>query len=617
MISKNRKSGPWLLALFGLLVLPAVCLAADSEEGLVGYWKFDEGQGNICKDSSGHGNHGKIFGNPTWEKGNYALDAFGTPIMGKDAAGGALKFDGVDDYVNCGRGASLDIAGPLTLEVWIHPLAKPSAEPGIAGKHLDIYALTYYRPTNSFWYISSGGNKCGASINVGEWSHLAGVFDGEMMRLYLNGKAVGLRKSNFKSVNRGKDFLIGCLAFDPDTKDLSDPEIPHFNGLIDELKVYNRALTEKEIVLQYNAQAHEKSRTRLDPAWFDDLKVASYYYSDLNKLVVEMDYRGLLPLPPEAAIDVLLLRDGETAKPQRRKSIKDLSKNGMIETSFSLEDLPEGDYIAQAILKKGNVSGATAKTAFVHPQSPVSVVSPREKIAPALPPKRELTPYTMELCDGGAFRIKFMGKDYLIESAYSYPHGGENKLGASAEPNKTAEKSWTVETNKIADGQFSVSAHGSFYSIERTIEKQPSRIYIKDTIKNISSQDIGIILRNEFDGRGKSITESYLGGWKEKGRRIDSFSPTVFLSDKKVGLGIVPLDDIYTVQSSLYYEKGFAGIADNEFALAKGASYTLEWAVYPNDTGDYYDFINTVRHDEDCPTSGKMGICAKGGVGVL
>ena len=79
--------------------------------GLVGYWSFDEGSGQNVYDAAGYGNDGTLASStdssdedPTWETGK---------------VGGALEFDGVDDYVKIPDSSSLDIAEVITIEVWI------------------------------------------------------------------------------------------------------------------------------------------------------------------------------------------------------------------------------------------------------------------------------------------------------------------------------------------------------------------------------------------------------------------------------------------------------------------------------------------------------------------
>ena len=73
---------------------------------LVGWWKFDETEGSNAGDSSTNNNISRLVGNPQWQ-----------PSAGK--VGGALEFDGFDDYVDCGNDSSLDIAEQITVATWV------------------------------------------------------------------------------------------------------------------------------------------------------------------------------------------------------------------------------------------------------------------------------------------------------------------------------------------------------------------------------------------------------------------------------------------------------------------------------------------------------------------
>ena len=102
------KFGVWVVIGFSILagVNRGFCAANDGKEkGLVGYWKFDEsswnGTKNEVKDISGHGNHGNAT------------------IVADGKSGRAGTFDGDGDYLDCGNGESLNIIGPITIELWI------------------------------------------------------------------------------------------------------------------------------------------------------------------------------------------------------------------------------------------------------------------------------------------------------------------------------------------------------------------------------------------------------------------------------------------------------------------------------------------------------------------
>lgn len=115
----------------------------QSETGLVLHYTFDEGNGSLVSDSSGHGNDGRLHG----------------PEFVKVENGYALRFDGVDDYVDCGAGESLDITDAISVEAWLFPEQVPAREMRILGKEMASYALSYYYDGGRIgWYVSNGGN---------------------------------------------------------------------------------------------------------------------------------------------------------------------------------------------------------------------------------------------------------------------------------------------------------------------------------------------------------------------------------------------------------------------------------------------------------------------------
>jgi len=97
-----------LIAIAVLAVMPAG-VQAQSDDGLVAEWHFDEGYGSVLKDSSGNGNDGTIYG-ATWVDGKF---------------GKALSFDGVDDYVDCGNDRIFDFGtNTFTIETWVKTIDK-------------------------------------------------------------------------------------------------------------------------------------------------------------------------------------------------------------------------------------------------------------------------------------------------------------------------------------------------------------------------------------------------------------------------------------------------------------------------------------------------------------
>ena len=163
-----------------LILLLAVAAPAHAGKGLVADYAFRSSGGGdtTLRDESGRENHGAIHG-ATWRRGEKAF---------------RLVFDGENDYVDCGAGASLDLRKAATVEVWVKPETDPLVEVGIAGKHFSNYALTLYRGAY-WWYISSGSNQVKSAARIGAWQHVVGTFDGQDMKLYVDGKLATARKS--------------------------------------------------------------------------------------------------------------------------------------------------------------------------------------------------------------------------------------------------------------------------------------------------------------------------------------------------------------------------------------------------------------------------------------
>ncbi len=206
---------------------PARVIPTPAAPVLVGHWKLD----NNVQDSSGNGNHGTLAGGPTY-------DAAGR-------IGAALYLDGVDDYVNCGNGASLNITDAVTLSVWVNPRDAGNAQHNdFVGKGDTSYAIKH-NSTNVLqffiydgtWY-SVNGPVLTADFNS-NWHHVAGTYDGTQLKLYVDGKLINgtLRKgviaSSTYNVNIGRN---------------SQNTDRLYNGQIDEVRIYRGALPKSEIV---------------------------------------------------------------------------------------------------------------------------------------------------------------------------------------------------------------------------------------------------------------------------------------------------------------------------------------------------------------------------------
>jgi hypothetical protein len=212
-----------------------------NETGLVGYWNFDEGAGTIAHDSSGNNNDGTIYG-ATWTSGKI---------------GNALQFDGIDDSVRIPDSASLNIAGDkISITAWVKRLGSGTRNGIIVMKQAPPGAWdASYGVVISEGVINTG--KIGLSLDTGwgwtdhwsnsvlnsnEWYHFCGTYDGSKVKIYLNGILDAEYDVTGNIVPKSGPLSIGH-------EDAWDPE--YFNGLIDEVKVYNRSLSAEEVWAEY------------------------------------------------------------------------------------------------------------------------------------------------------------------------------------------------------------------------------------------------------------------------------------------------------------------------------------------------------------------------------
>ena len=561
-----------------IVIATAMATHVDgAEKGLAAHYAFDEGKGKVLHDGSGNKNHGKIHG-AKWVK------------CGR---GYALEFDGVDDYVDCGKGPSLDMTDAVTLEVWVRPQGVPQGEPGIVGKFFESFALTSCQG-HCYWYISSGGNKCfvPTALVPGSWYHIVGTFDGTAMSVYVNGDLIESHASKFPTINSGKNFLIGCIIGDPDAGDPAYRATAHFAGTIDEVRVHSRALSTQEVQRSYKEGARNKD---IDTTWFDRIRLTPYFYFSKGSVLVEADLAGFLPLPEDAKVEIELAKAG-AKQPIRRQGFEKIPETKRLEATFAIANLPRGNYRIEARLITPDGVQSKEATVFHYPPPPVSVPSPADKVLAPLPRPPSPVAYEFELAKGGGFAVTVRGERYTVESRCSYSYGGDNTLLASG--HSQGEPAWRVKTDKADASTCKVAAEGKFYSIQRTVKLHPTRISVKDTITNNTPAAVGIIVRNQLRAPAGGVDDCFIGGHKVSGTRVCRLNPTVFLRKEGVGIGLVALDDVYIVQAKGRGDKREAAIFTDAFALDKNASYTIEWAVYLNGSGDYYDFINEIRNEE-------------------
>ena len=217
-----------------VIVLAAFCVSgwAEDQKGLVAHWNFDDGKGDVLHDRSGNNNHGKIHG-AKWVK------------SGK---GYALKFDGVDDWVEVPSSKSLNsIRRKGSIEFWY----KISADAGFPGiltikskgvSWPDMRLAVFVRRDNIvFGYVADGKKYTSASgpVTRDEWAYFVLTWDGSRCKAYANGVLTGESSCPYGPDVTGLPLWIGR------TQGITKPAF--FKGELDGLVIHDHVLDEPTV----------------------------------------------------------------------------------------------------------------------------------------------------------------------------------------------------------------------------------------------------------------------------------------------------------------------------------------------------------------------------------
>jgi hypothetical protein len=205
--------------------------SAPAATGLVAAYGFDEGSGTATADASGNGNSGALAGGVSWTTSGHT--------------GSALAFDGVDALVTVADARSLELAGPLTLEAWVRPATVNASYRTVVlkersgGLSYALYADTSAGGPSGHVYVEGSEPRARAAIPLAAntWTHLAMTYDLTTIRLYVNGSfAASTATTGSVTTSTGPLRIGGNTVWGED-----------FGGVIDDVRVYNRALSAVEI----------------------------------------------------------------------------------------------------------------------------------------------------------------------------------------------------------------------------------------------------------------------------------------------------------------------------------------------------------------------------------
>jgi hypothetical protein len=207
---------------------------------LVGLWKFNETAGNYAWDSSGHDNRGKLRNGPVW-------------------MGDALYFDGIDDWIEVNDSNSLQMTNQITISVWVYMeqysthyqevVIKPYEQ--VADPYelytIDIspygtfprFIITDGIPNGDFGYAMNSNY----TLSLNHWYQIVGTYDGSIVKLYVNGVLINSNPATLSIGNNSRPVCIGSRL-----------GTYNFKGLVDDVRIYNRALTANETIDLYNEE---------------------------------------------------------------------------------------------------------------------------------------------------------------------------------------------------------------------------------------------------------------------------------------------------------------------------------------------------------------------------
>lgn len=217
--------------------------SSSAIDGLVGAWLFNEGSGNTAIDSSGNKHDGEFVGNATLEtNGKY---------------GSALSCDGTEAYVMVPDHEDLEFDGDFSIACWIQNEQPPSSassfvtkgydKPGDAGGNAKPWYLVYFltegtvdmflRDTNDTNSRAQGTTP----VNDGEWHHIVAMKAGNQVKVYIDGEEDASADAVDATYGENDQPLVFMVHHHR-----------WINGLLDEVVIFDKALSEGEIDLIMN-----------------------------------------------------------------------------------------------------------------------------------------------------------------------------------------------------------------------------------------------------------------------------------------------------------------------------------------------------------------------------
>ncbi len=207
----------------------------DVTSGLVGEWKFDEDIGTtstLTYDATGNGDDGTLVSSPTRATSTCKI-------------ANCLVFNG-SNYVSIPNSTTLELRNAISIAAWVNPaISTTSTQLAIAGKSSEaILALSYGQSRFTVWAGAGGYSQAmgGTVLPANMWYHIVGTFDGSQIKIYENGVLKNTTSYSASIADTTNAPYIGTAG-----------GYQFFSGPIDDVRIYNRALSAYEVGQLYNS----------------------------------------------------------------------------------------------------------------------------------------------------------------------------------------------------------------------------------------------------------------------------------------------------------------------------------------------------------------------------
>ncbi len=231
-----------VISLILMAIFSEAVYAGSVTNGMVAYWQFN----GSAVDQSGTSNDGTLMGDATYVSTTPSLDQ-------------SLYLDGDEDYIRVSDSDSLDFTTAFSATMWINPDSVSSTWQVLFSKWLwDGGSERNYcmRLTSDDIYvqINETWTTIPASIVAGQWQQLAFTYDNSVLKIYYNGVYLDQWAASGPMEATQTHFLIGATPY---TTYDSVAGGRYFNGYMDEFKLFNRTLSDTEVLQEYNYVLNE------------------------------------------------------------------------------------------------------------------------------------------------------------------------------------------------------------------------------------------------------------------------------------------------------------------------------------------------------------------------